>query len=451
MSPPSVMNNRCARDEKGILLRQMDMEQSMRHKLIMAALLCLLMLFSCASAQTLPGVDVFSPGLLRVSEKAARGEAVAMDAQMDVNDMLYVRDVSVLSEMLSGTTFSYTGVGSFQKGGDALSISREGEELFAFGIVRDGAKAQVSINGQTYAADLSAYGEEIAQADTAGGLAILERVPLETVCSWIEGLGAGDALIAGLLVTQPFSVERTMSDDGLRLTRIDIAGEIAREGEAPYRVAGYLRQPGGRSPKDTFAITFTQDERNFIELDYSALRTSEITRKNKAGETEVDSTLKAAGKIDGSSFSSRLRVITRNAWTADGESLHERVSINATLGHTDHAPGRRMQRLNDLSVKLRSTLTLDTAEAGDDVIGIDGESTLSAVFDGNTFMDIAVDSSTQVGGSGGAAQGETAMEAAQPASWQALAAALEDAAASLAQRMYPQLGEKTRDKIGAGL
>lgn len=416
-------------------------------KRLAAALVMLTMLFSSASAQTLPGVEVFSPGLVRVGELLARGETVRMDAQIGVTDMRYARDLSVLSAMLSGTTFAYEGVGGVARGADTLRIAREGEELFSASLVRDGQRGQLTVNDRAFALDLSANQAAAGALDSMAGAAILERVPLERVCAWFEQLTAGQTLLAGFAVTQPFSVERTMSDDGARLTRIDISGEIARAGEAPYQVSGFLRQPGGRSPKDTFAIVLTQDEDNFFELDYSALRESKITRKNKAGEMEVDTTLKAAGRIAGSSFSSRLRVITRNAWTADGENLRERVSVSATLGHTDNTPGRRMQRLNDLSVKLRTVLSLETAETGNDVIAMDGETTLSAVFDGNTYLDLAIDAASQVGGAGQA----PAVTAGAPAQTQEVAAALQEAAVLLMQRLYPQLGEKNVEKIGAGL
>ena len=418
----------------------------MKQKL-MTALLFVCMLFSCAAAQTLPGVEVFSPGLLRVNEKLAGGEGVAMEAALSVTDMLYARDLSVLQAMLEGTTFSYTGTGSAKEGGDRLAISRGGETLLDVSMAREEGSAQLAINGRAYGVDLSGFENALSGADALNAAAILERVPLTAVGEWFEGFCAGDMLALGFAVTEPFTVARTMSDDGERLTRLDIEGEIARAGETPYRVQGYLRQPGGKSPKDTFEIILTQDEKNFVELSYSALRTSEITRKNKAGEMEVDTTLKAAGKVDGSSFSSRLRVIARNAWTADGENLHEKVTVSATLGHTDHAPERRMQRLNDLSVKLRCVLALDTCESENPQVQIAEQTTLSAVFDGSTFLDVGLKGTAQVG----AQVPEFEISDAPVVSGEEIVRAFEDAAVQMAKMLYPQLSEKIRDKVGAGL
>ena len=60
----------------------------------------------------------------------------------------------------------------------------------------------------------------------------------------------------GFAVTEAIALKRTMSDDGTRLTRVDFqSGAIGRGGETPYEITGYMRQPAGRAPKDTFELT----------------------------------------------------------------------------------------------------------------------------------------------------------------------------------------------------
>ncbi len=99
----------------------------MRKLKIGLALGMLLMLaVSCAADQVLPGVAVFSPGLVRLSEKMQESPAVHMEAEMSVSDAFYVRDTSVLSEMLSGTTFVYDGVQGESGPNDRLKIVRGG-------------------------------------------------------------------------------------------------------------------------------------------------------------------------------------------------------------------------------------------------------------------------------------------------------------------------------------
>ena len=154
----------------------------------------------------------------------------------------------------------------------------------------------------------------------------------------------------------------------------------------PWRVSGYLRQPAGRAPKDTFEITFTQDEDNSIELLYSALRENEVTQKNKLGVVSVRTTLKATGKIAGSSVTSRLSVTAKNRWTANGENLSERITVSASLGHTDKTPGRRMQRLNDAAAEMKHTIRLTTTEAEHAPIELTDEITLDVTLDSNAFL-----------------------------------------------------------------
>ena len=103
----------------------------MKKRLMMAVVFLLCMGFACAAGQTLPGVEVFSPGLIRLSDMLGRGERVEMTAQLSANNVAYARDVSVLQAMLSGAELAYAGDGTLENGGDYLSIAREGETLFA--------------------------------------------------------------------------------------------------------------------------------------------------------------------------------------------------------------------------------------------------------------------------------------------------------------------------------
>lgn len=424
----------------------------MKLRLFMALLLALMLSACAAAAQTLPGVDVFSPGLVRVSEKLAAGESVQMQAQLSVENMAYARDLSLLKAMLSGATFRYAGEGGAVSGSDSLTVERGGETVLSLGMARGDGQAQILVNGEAFALDLTGGAQALQAIDWADGAALLERQPLLALCEALEALRGGDTLALGFSAQDAFSVARTYSDDGERLTKIDIQGQIARGDEAPWAAEGYVRQPGGRSPKDTLEITLTQDEDNYLEISGSAQRKSEITRKNKAGEASADITLKVAGKIAGSRISARLTVYLRNAWTADGDTLRERVSMSATLGYTDNTPGRRMQRLNDLSIKLKTVTTLTTAEAGNEVIDLDETISLTAVFDDNTFLDVSADCEAAVGGrSGEALNAAPAENAAQTASAETVAAALEEAAARMAQLIYGQLSESQRASIEKGL
>ncbi|MFR5786744.1 MAG: hypothetical protein ACLUHE_06315 [Christensenellales bacterium] len=75
----------------------------------------------------------------------------------------------------------------------------------------------------------------------------------------------GDVLGFGATAADAFDVKRTMSDDGERLTKLNVEGALTIEGET-WTVSGYLRQPGGRAPKDTFELTFRKDDKNVVEL-----------------------------------------------------------------------------------------------------------------------------------------------------------------------------------------
>ncbi len=387
----------------------------MMKKWVLAVLLCAFLGVSgAAHALELPGIALFSPGLKRLAEIEKTQPNVSAKAQVSIDKAMYARDLSLLEKMLEGTTISYQRSGE----GEWIAMHREGEELGAYALSETAA--------------LDRLEEKLL------GTAILERVPLISVAQWLEGLQAGDVLAFGFCVHTPFEIERTMSDDGTRLTKIRVSGAIAQEGKTPWKVSGYLRQPAGRAPKDTFEITFEQDEDNSIELLYSALRENEVTRKNKEGVTSVRTTLKAAGRIAGSSISSRLTVTMKNRWTVDGEKLSERVTVSTSLGHTDKTPGRRMQRLNDMAAEMKQVIRLTTTEAVNETIELTDEITLSVTMDSNTFLSGSADVSICVG-----AQAQKTPENLQTMD--------EASAKALAKGIYRLLDEKTMESLEEGL
>ena len=419
----------------------------MKYRLMTALLLMLCLLLSGAAAQTLPDLTVFSPGLTQMSEKLERGEQVEMTAELTVRDMLYARDLSLLQAMLDGMQLVYSGGGTLREGCDALKLIRSGETLFAADLVRNGLNAELSVNDRTFGLCLPEGFSGIAAAgDWISGAAILNRVPLISVCEAVEGLKAGEPLAAGFVVAAPLAVERTMSDDGTRLTKIHISSSVEREGEI-WAVSGFLRQPAGRAPKDTAEITFARDEDNTLTATYSSTRSQSVSQKDKKGRVIVETALSLSGKLGGYGVTTKLKLRMQNDWTADGENLTEKLVMTVTLGHTDRTPGRRMQRLNDASAKLRCEMTVKSQDAAKAPVLIDEKSSLSVVFDGNTFLDVSVEGDVQVGGEARLA----ALAGVPVSSKEEIGAAFETAAERIAGMIYPRLGREAVSKAENGL
>lgn len=419
----------------------------MKYRLMTVLLLMLCLLFSGAAAQTLPDLTVFSPGLTQMSEKLERGEQVEMTAELAVRDMLYARDLSLLQAMLDGMQIVYSGGGTLREGCDALKLIRSGETLFAADLVRNRLNAELSVNDRTFGLCLPEGFSGIAAAgDWISGEAILNRVPLISVCEAVEGLKAGEPLAAGFVVAAPFAVERTMSDDGTRLTKIHISSSVEREGEI-WAVSGFLRQPAGRAPKDTAEITFARDEDNTLTATYSSTRSQSVSQKDKKGRVIVETALSLSGKLGGYGVTTKLKLRMQNDWTADGENLTEKLVMTVTLGHTDRTPGRRMQRLNDASAKLRCEMTVKSQDAAKAPVLIDEKSSLSVVFDGNTFLDVSVEGDVQVGGEARLA----ALAGVPVSSKEEIGAAFETAAERIAGMIYPRLGREAVSKAENGL
>lgn len=409
-------------------------------KRLATALLLLLMMAAGAAAQTLPGVSVFSPGLVRLGERMAQNPPVHMEAELTIEDAFHARDLSVLRSMLRGTRFVYDGAAEGAQWTDRMRIEREGETLFSAAMTG----GSMEINGAGVVMDMQAPLSQQTQAllDFLQTTAVLERAPLAQVEQAILALQPGQALFGGYAVAQAFTSGQTMSDDGTRLTRISIQGSIAREGEAPWVISGYFRQPAGRAPKDTFELTAKQDEHNWLEITYSSLRSSEITKKNRAGDNSVDTTLKVAGLIGGKRISSRLIVYLRNQWTADGDALTERVVVSAIVDHSDQSPESVVRSLNQVDAKMRHEIRITTHESGDDVLSLTDEVTLSVVMDEKTAFDGAAAIRMTIGGEVNAAPAAGAQPGAQTAS-QAVSCAVRE----MSRRIFETLGEETKEKI----
>ena len=412
---------------------------------LLAALL-LVLAFSCAQAQVLPDIDVFSPGLMRLSEKMAQEPVVHMEAELSAVDAFHARDLSVLSAMLKGTALIYDGVGGDDRA-DSLRIERGGETLFSGAM----DKTSVVINGEAFAAlseTMPPMGEREAAIEAfIQTVPVLERVPLDRVEGFLLSFAQGDELLFGYRIETPFTSERTMSDDGTRLTRINITGSIAKEGDAPWVIKGYFKQPAGRAPKDTFELTAVKDEKNSLELTYSSTRQNEITKKNRAGKNSVDTHLKIAGKLGGYSINERLTSYLRNTWTADGENLSEKITVSMTLEHHDSTPGREMQRMNKAEGKMRHEIRMTTAESGNDIFDLTDAITLSLTMDGYPVLDVAADTDMRIGGE----TALTAMDAPAAAQGRTIADALDEAVRQIARMSYGQMDDAAKKKVLKGL
>lgn len=405
----------------------------------------------CACAQELPGVECFSPGFVKLSARMEQSPAISAEATLTVENAFYARNLSLLRTLLDGTTLSYRGGGDT----DELTLSRGGEALMNIALTADDTRALLRLDGQ--AMDISDLLGLAATPDEAqrGRLdfaeklrttPVLERMALTQIADTLENAKAGETLLPGVTVVRPFSVSRTMSDDGERMTKIDIDGSVSTAG-GEWKITGFIRHPGGKAPKDTAELVIEQDDANRLELSYSALRKSEIEQKNRKGTASVAAAFKLAGKVGGNAIHTTLKVNTKNEWTADGEKLNEKITVTATLGHQDNTPGKRMQRLNRVDATNKNILRITTTEADEETLSFTDDMSLKIEMDSNTFLEGGMKLSVTVGGE--APQAVAAQ--AQPADKQEVQAAFDSVIRTLSARLYAQLGDKTKQAIADGL
>ncbi len=412
----------------------------MKYKLGAVLALVMVLFAACAGAQQLPSISCFSPGLIQVSEKLRENPTISMDAELTVENAFYARNLSVLQAMLEGAVFHVEADGATSE----LTLSRNGETLMQAALTQDEQGARVSLDGTAY--DI-ATPDEAAWADAPTFMQdtpILERVPLTSIAAWLEGMNAGDSVGFGAAAASAFDVKRTMSDDGERLTKLDISGGLVIDGET-WQISGYLRQPGGKSPKDTFELTAKKDDVNFLDLSYSATRKDEIEQKNRKGKTSVSTMFKSVGKLGGSAVNTVLKVNQKNEWMADGETLNEKITVSVNMTHKDNTPGKRMQRLNQIDAEGKNVIRIVTTNDAADSYTFADEVSGKVLMDSNTFLEGGAKLNVTVGGEAPkVVSGETADGA-------ALSQAFEQAVQNLSRRLYRQMDEKTQKAVSNGL
>ena len=429
----------------------------MKKRWVAAAAVLLMMLCAAgAGALELPDTACFSPGLAAARDAARAGEGIHVSASVRVDSALYARDLSVLSAMLEGTQFIYDGA----EDRDALTIMRGGEALFTGAIDRSAEAAVVTLDGEAYRLEDAPLelglllGMELPEGTLSEALlsaprpSLLERLPLVEVADWLETLTAGTQLAGGLAVTQDFAVERTLSDDGTRVTKLSLSGAAALGDGESWTVSGAMQQTVGNAPKTTAELTVARDKDNTFTVTLSSTRKNTVTRRDRAGENAVDTVLKASGRLGGYSVTTQLTLRLRNEWTADDEKLVEKIVISAELGHTDKTPGRRMQRLNDLNLKLRQAISMTTG-AQDGPLTFADSVTLNFKMDGNDLAAGSAQLTVRVGGEELAVQQEAVQV--REATAQELAGAAQQAVQDIAGRLWAQMGAQEREKISSGL
>lgn len=417
---------------------------------MLAALTVAFLLPAQASAQKLPDVNCFSPGLEAFFIAADDGLSVRAD--FDVGSALYARDLTVLGDMLSGTSFLYDGAEGF----DRLRILKGGDMLLDAARVTDEGGTSLCVDGTLYVPNealLAAAGAVIPGGIPAPlaavGRGIWGRLPLEQIESMLLTLAPGDAFVDGLSVARAFTGKRTLPEDGASMTRLDISGALLTAEGGVMEVDGFFRRPSGREPTDSFELQFVIDEDNLFTVSGSAKRSAKVTRQDQEGTNSVQLRLTSQGRWQGSRIESRVTVHLTNEWVADAQgALGEAITASLHVGHTDKTPGRRMLRLNDISGDLRTTLQLTTRQ-GQGISAVAAAS-IELVMDGNTFLDAGMNA-VLAGGFPCEAPDVPPEPGIALKSAEDVRALAREKAFALAQALYTRLGESSLAKIRDGL
>ncbi len=415
----------------------------MKKGFLIVFLLCLFVLPS--AAQTLPSVDIPSPGLARLQQMLQSEPVTTLSAAFSADELFHIRDLSLFQTMLEGTQVTITEAETEEGILTAARITRQGNLLLEMGITqREDGQMALSMEGRSVLIDFSDFIPDTGLpadgfSDWISGIPWGTRVPLSTMKELLPAEPRKD-LISGWAVG-PFVSQETWSDDGERLTRLDFSGSVNIGGEE-LKVEGFIRKPGGKSPKDTAEIHVTKDDNNTLTWSRSTSYRSETARKERQGTVTVTHRINCAGKLDGYAVSLTGTVKLTNKWTADGETLGEKETLSVSLKWQDKNPKLTHLHYESGEISMKNSMEMISTETAGSVQTAKDSSTLT--IKGRSYTPFSVGIGLQITPGGEIPEMVYAKE---KLSGEELADYFEEMMVTVAKRIYALLDQKARDKI----
>ncbi|MBQ8095205.1 MAG: hypothetical protein IJ242_16760 [Clostridia bacterium] len=344
---------------------------------------------SSALSQTLPSADLLSPGFAKWIDSSVSGDAVHLEVNGSIEELFHIRDLSVLKSLLSQITLEST-TGKTQKHEIThLRVRTGGEILSDIRYSTDMDSIHFTVDGNAYSLPYNELGISPIGEKPFEWLETLQSIFIRN--SWLERFDMdhlSKLLTSGKLVEQiPFvetgtiQVTEGYSDDGLRLTRLALDGDVVCFGQQ-WQVTGSIFKPGGSAPKDTAEVQFIHDKDNSLKITLSSKYTPEKGSKNKTGAVTANARVNVNGKIGGYDVTYTFGLKVRNDWSTDGDILSEKLTVTPSLNWTDKTPGRRYQHLNSGSLTLKNVFRIMSRESDVQIISGTDETTVELTMDG---------------------------------------------------------------------
>ena len=224
-------------------------------------LLCVALLVALcpwAIAQELPSVELFSPGMTRIQDRAGEDMAALDETiRLTVNQLFQIRDMSVLSAIMNEMVFSVSAGSHDGVETSSVTVSRQEKPLVHAVIQQTDGQTTLSVDDETYdvteIADIPGF-PGLSEGNT-GFLSILrrsvlERMPLYDLSQELTALREGDLLFGLVKITEPFTVIPTTSSDGTQISKLVVNGAVEAGGKPWERLSilpGKLRRMRRRS------------------------------------------------------------------------------------------------------------------------------------------------------------------------------------------------------------
>jgi len=395
-------------------------------------------------------VEQFSPGMRKWQKTSDSADSTRLYVNASANELFHIRDMSVLNSILSFVTIESTSVRHVGSDASRIRIIADGDIAADITYTLTDDAFVFAIDGITYELPLSEI-EVLFLTDGKindlenlrslfDGGAWLERIDLRVLSEMLQ-TGELFKMLPGFMPGNVMTHE-IYSDDGLRMNQLDVDGQFYFNGEL-WSVSGTIKEPDGKSPKDTAEFHFLKDEKNILNASMSSKYMQE---KGQNGTLTSDCKINISGKINGYDVNYTIGIKMRNDWNADGALLSEKLTISPSVKWSNKIPDLKYLHLNNGSFTGKSVIQMVSNESSDIVSG--GNSTFS--------VELKMDGENVISGTLGI-RFETSEDSLSLPNIESVidratfSGLMESSLKEISKKIYQHIGEKTKKKTKQGI
>ena len=418
---------------------------------------CMMWLFACAAgaeSMTLPSPGCVSPGVAGWLKQDFSGNSVTISASGSVDKLFYIRDLSVLQNILSLIRIDVSACSA--EGCDITRVQvKAGDEqlsevLYTF---RNG-ELLFTVDGKPYSIpqhELNALSgtEQFINCLESVYLLLLNdafpaRIDLEKVS---VNIGSGEFFrkMPGLKAGD-LSISEVRTEDQ-KLTRLDLNGSFYCMDE-PWSLSGWIStDQGGKVSSDNAELLIQKDAENMLDIVLtSKYMTEKQNRKNQSGTVSGNCRIAVTGKLNGYNVKYSVGQKAKNEWKLEEDDLTEKVTLKTSVNWQDKTPELKYRHLNTGSIVWNDSFSVGRNKSENSYSDLHDNVSIELKMDGENVIIASAD--IRFGKDGGVL---SVPEKGERVTGKEAEAVIASVIEKMSRKLYNALNSTNRKKVNQGL